>query len=174
MRIMYKMDSIKTFAKTYWQHARSAFDIVLLIVSVVALFFGTQVTLAAPLGFMLLFVVIIVAAYRTWLYQYKQTQRLVRTEEKEIKYNDLSDVQKAILRGMSTESDKQIVSIGTNAGVDFMGIGDAGESYDRDEIGAEIIELEKMDILRVDSYSPKSGRPIYKPTSLGFKILKQL
>lgn len=120
-----------------------------------------------------MFVVALVAAYRTWLYQYKQTQQLVRLEEKEIEYNDLNSVQKAILLGMNTEADKRIIPIGRWGGADFRGIGNASNDYDNNEIEAEIVELEKIDILRVDSYN-KSGRPIYKPTSHGLKILKGL
>lgn len=167
------MHDIKTFARTYWQHAKSILDLALFIASVVALFFGTQVTLAIPLGVVLLFAVVIIAAYRTWLYQYKQTQKVVENKEKGIEYKDLNEIQQAILRGMSTEADKKIISIGTMGGVVFSGIGSVGNEHDGSEIEAEIAELERMDILRIDTYN-KSGRPVYKPTSLGFKILKHI
>lgn len=167
------MHDIKTFAKTYWQHAKGTLDIVLFIASVVALFFGAQVTLAIPLGIVLLFAVIIIAAYRTWLYQYQQTQKAVENREKEIEYEDLNKIQQAILRGMSSEADKRIISIGTMGGVVFTGIGNVGDEHDGSEIEAEIAELEKMGILRIDTYN-KSGRPVYKPTSFGFRILKHV
>lgn len=167
------MSNINIFLKTYWQHAKSTLDFALFITSVVALIFGTQVTLAIPLGVALMFAVVIIAAYRTWLYQYRQTQEVVGNKEKEIEYKDLNEIQQAILYGMSTEADKKIISIGAMGGVVFTGIGSVGNEHDGSEIEAEITELEKTDILRIDTYN-KSGRPVYKPTSLGFRILKQI
>jgi hypothetical protein len=98
----------------------------------------------------------------------------MKEQNGEINYSDLNNTQQAILYGMSTEDDKKIISIGTLSGTVFMGIGKMDKQYDSDEISAEIIELEKMDILRVDGYSTKSNKPIYKPTSLGIRMIKEL
>lgn len=168
------MNNLKIFLGTYWRHAKSILDLLLFVVSLALLFFNKQITLSVWAGIFVMFVVALIAAYRTWLYQYKQTQQLIKLEEKEVEYDDLNDVQQSILIGMNKEPGKQITSTSRLGGVIFMGVGDVGDKYDGNEIGAEIVELEKIDILRVDGHSTKSGRPIYKPTSHGFKILKQL
>lgn len=167
------MGNAKVFLGTYWQHARSIFDLIFFVISVVATFFSVQISLPRWAGLLLFCATALIAAYRTWLYQYKETQKLIEAQNKEIEFDDLNDIQKAILRGMSTEADKRIIPTGRWDGADFRGIGNASNDYDNNEIEAEIVELEKIDILRVDSYN-NSGRPIYKPTSHGLKILKGL
>lgn len=167
------MKNIYIFIKVYWQHAKGFLDITLFIVSLVALFLGIQTTLDRYMGLVLIFVTVLIASYRTWLYQYRQTQDLIESQGKEIEFDDLNNIQKSIIIGINNEIDKKIISVGTLSGVSFIGLGDIDNNYSNDEIGAEIAELEKMGILRVDNYN-KSGRPIYKPTSCGFRILKQI
>lgn len=146
----------------------------LFILSTISLVSGIQFTMTIPIGLLLLLLVVSIASYRTWHYQYHQTLQLANKQKNEINYADLSNIQQAIMRGISTENDKRIVSMRTVDGAKYMGIGESDQQYDNDEIGAEIIELEKLNILRFDGYSAKSGNPIYKPTSLGLKIIKKL
>ena len=74
---------------------------------------------------------------------------------------------------MSSEQQKEIITTRTMGGAIVLGIGNINDTYEGNEIIAELEELEKIGILRIDRYSEKS-RPIYTPTSLGFKILNQI
>jgi hypothetical protein len=168
------MNNVKIFIKTYWQHARSALDLVFFIMSIIGLLFCAQINLPIQVAIILVCIVAIVAAYRTWLYQYQQTTLLINSKEKEPKFEDLNSLQKAILTGMSSEQQKEIITTRTMGGAIVLGIGDINDDYDGNEIIAELEELEKIGILRIDRYSEKSSRPIYAPTSLGFKILNQI
>ena len=75
---------------------------------------------------------------------------------------------------MSSEQQKEIITTRTMGGAIVLGIGNINDTYEGNEIIAELEELEKIGILRVDRYSEKNSRPIYAPTSLGFKILDQI
>lgn len=75
---------------------------------------------------------------------------------------------------MSSEQQKEIITTRTMGGAIVLGIGNINDTYEGNEIIAELEELEKIGILRIDHYSEKSSRPIYAPTSLGFKILNQI
>lgn len=168
------MNNVKIFIKTYWQHVRSALDLVFLIMSIIGLLFCAQINLPIQVAIILVCIVAIVAAYRTWLYQYQQTTLLINSKEKEPKFEDLNSLQKAILTGMSSEQQKEIITTRTMGGAIVLGIGNINDTYEDNEIIAELEELEKIGILRIDRYSEKSSRPIYAPTSLGFKILNQI
>lgn len=168
------MNNVKIFIKTYWQHVRSALDLVFLIMSIIGLLFCAQINLPIQVAIILVCIVAIVAAYRTWLYQYQQTTLLINSKEKEPKFEDLNSLQKAILTGMSSEQQKEIITTRTMGGAIVLGIGNINDTYEGNEIIAELEELEKIGILRIDRYSEKSSRPIYAPTSLGFKILNQI
>lgn len=168
------MNNVKIFIKTYWQHVRSALDLVFLIISIIGLLFCWQINLPREVAIILVCIVAIVAAYRTWFYQYQQTISLINSKEKEPKFEDLNSLQKAILTGMSSEQQKEIITTITIGDAIVLGIGDINDNYDGNEIIAELEELEKIGILRIDRYSEKSSRPIYTPTSLGFKILNQI
>jgi len=168
------MNNVKIFIKTYWQHARSIFDLVFFIISMAGLLVGIQFSPVTPVVIAIVFIVAIVAAYRTWLYQYQQTTLLINSKEKEPKFEDLNSLQKAIITGLGSEQQKEIITIKTTTGFIFMGIEKVSDNHDGNEIIAELEELEKIGILRVDRYSEKSSRPIYTPTSLGFKILDQI
>ena len=135
---------------------------------------GIQFSPVTPVVIAIVFIVAIVAAYRTWLYQYQQTTLLINSKEKEPKFEDLNSLQKAIITGLGSEQQKEIITIKTTTGFIFMGIEKVSDNHDGNEIIAELEELEKIGILRVDRYSEKSSRPIYTPTSLGFKILDQI
>lgn len=167
------MNNVKIFIKTYWQHVRSALDLVFLIISIIGLLFCWQINLPREVAIILVCIVAIVAAYRTWLYQYQQTMSLINSKEKEPKFEDLNSLQKAIITGLGSEQQKEIITIKTTTGFIFMGIEKVSDNHDGNEIIAELEELEKIGILRVDRYDGKS-RPIYAPTSLGFKILNQI
>lgn len=167
------MNNVKIFIKTYWQHARSIFDLVFFIISMAGLLVGIQFSPVTPVVIAIVFIVVIVAAYRTWLYQYQQTTSLISSKEKEPRFENLNSLQKAILTGISSEQQKEIITTITMGGAIVRGIGDIEDNYDGNEIIAELEELEKIGILRVDRYDGKS-RPIYAPTSLGFKILNQI
>lgn len=168
------MDSLKIFLKTYWQHARSIFDFIIFAVSFIAIFFGIQTPYVPPVAATLIIVVIIVAMYRTWLYQYRLTEDLIASQDKAVAFNDLNDIQKAILQGMSGEQEKRIIVSARMGGLIFRGIGDTDQNYDDGEIEAEISELVKLDVLRLSGYSSRHSNPIYKLTSHGYKILKEL
>ena len=167
------MSNVKIFIKKYWQQARSIFDLVFFIISMAGLLVGIQFSPVTPVAIAIVFIVVIVAAYRTWLYQYQQTMSLINSKEKEPKFEDLNRLQKAIITGMSREQQKEIITTITMGGATVRGIGNIDDNYDGNEIIAELEELEKIGILRVDRYDGKS-RPIYAPTSLGFKILNQI
>jgi len=168
------MNNVKIFIRTYWQHARSIFDLVFFIISMAGLLVGIQFSPVTPVAIAIVFIVAIVAAYRTWLYQYQQTISLINSKEKEPKFEDLNSLQKAIITGLGSEQQKEIITTRTMVGAIVLGIGDVNDNYDGNEIIAELEELEKIGILRIDRYSEKSSRPIYAPTSLGFKILNQI
>lgn len=168
------MNNVKIFIKTYWQHARSIFDLVFFIISMAGLLVGIQFSPVTPVVIAIVFIVVIVAAYRTWLYQYQQTTSLISSKEKEPRFEDLNSLQKAILTGISSEQQKEIITTITMGGAIVLGIGNINDTYEGNEIIAELEELEKIGILRVDRYSEKNSRPIYAPTSLGFKILDQI
>ena len=150
------MGNVKIFIKTYWQHARSVFDLVFFIISIIGLLFCVQINLPIEVAITLVCIVAIVAAYRTWLYQYQQTISLINSKEKEPKLEDLNSLQKAILTGMSSEQQKEIITTRTMGGAIVLGIGNIDGNYDGNEIIAELEELEKIVILRVDRYSGKS------------------
>ena len=135
---------------------------------------GIQFSPVTPVVIAIVFIVVIVAAYRTWLYQYQQTTSLISSKEKEPRFEDLNSLQKAILTGISSEQQKEIITTITMGGAIVLGIGNINDTYEGNEIIAELEELEKIGILRVDRYSEKNSRPIYAPTSLGFKILDQI
>lgn len=97
------MNNVKIFIKTYWQHARSVFDLVFFIISMAGLLVGIQFSPVTPVVIAIVFIVVIVAAYRTWLYQYQQTTSLISSKEKEPRFEDLNSLQKAILTGISSE-----------------------------------------------------------------------
>ena len=110
------MNNVKIFIKTYWQHARSALDLVFFIMSIIGLLFCAQINLPIQVAIILVCIVAIVAAYRTWLYQYQQTTLLINSKEKEPKFEDLNSLQKAILTGMSSEQQKEIITTRTMGG----------------------------------------------------------
>ena len=163
---------LQEFFQIYWRHVKSLIDLTLFGLGVFGFVLEGQINVYYY-GREIIFVAVVVAFYRTWLYEHRRRLQL----ESESKRLQLSDIQKDVLVKLKNSDNENVNVRRSTAGTSILAGGKELPAEEHDfsgqEAAAHLSDLADKGILRLHKTS-KSGDPIYKLERRGYKIMEEI